>query len=196
MIVYMISMSKDIKYIEIANYTWPLPQDDIPGTFTFPIFGTNDIHGGAFPLKVTNILTNETYGYGGLEYMASYVKTLRKDWGNRFLWLDGGDQFQGAIEGRLSNGSIITDFFDIEGVNATAIGNHEFDFGQPYLYNVYKRLIFLIWLLIFIILYLMPLTFYLMSNLTKLLKLEISNWELLVSVLSKLLSPQQEILQV
>jgi 5'-nucleotidase len=121
--------------LNISNYTYPTPRSDIDGSYRIAIFGTNDLHGAAFPLEITHPLTNLTYKYGGLEYLASYVKILREEWQERFLWLDGGDQFQGAIESKISNGSIITDFFNEMKVNASAIGNHEWDYGQSFLYN-------------------------------------------------------------
>lgn len=117
--------------IEITDYVYPTA-DENDGLYRVAIFGTNDIHGGAFPLDITHPVTKEVYKYGGLEYLASYVKILREEWQERFLWLDGGDQFQGAIESKISNGTIITDFFNTMKVTASAIGNHEWDYGQKY----------------------------------------------------------------
>lgn len=119
--------------LNISNYTYPTPRNDIDGSYRIAIFGTNDLHGAAFPLEITHPITNTTYKYGGLEYLAAYIKILREEWQERFLWLDGGDQFQGAIESKLSNGSIITDFFNHMKVDGSAIGNHEWDNGQAYL---------------------------------------------------------------
>ncbi len=121
--------------LNISDYSYPQPQIDDPSTYRIAIFGTNDIHGSAFPLEITHPLTNSTYKYGGLEYLATYVRILRDEWKERFVWLDGGDQFQGAIESKISNGSIITDFFNAIKLNGSAIGNHEWDYGQPYLYK-------------------------------------------------------------
>jgi 5'-nucleotidase len=121
--------------LNISDYSYPTPRSDIDGSYRIALFGTNDIHGSAFPLEITHPLTNATFKYGGLEYLASYVRILREEWKERFVWLDGGDQFQGAIESKISNGSIITDFFNALQVNASAIGNHEWDYGQPYLYT-------------------------------------------------------------
>lgn len=122
------------KILNISDYNYPLPlQLSTDSEYKIAIFGTNDIHGSVFPMNITNSLTNETYGYGGLQYLSPYINTLRKDWGDRLLWLDGGDQFQGKIESKISNGSIITDFFNIISINASAIGNHEWDYNQQYL---------------------------------------------------------------
>lgn len=51
------------------------------------------------------------------------------------LYLDGGDQFQGGIESSMhvSKGQIMNDFYNTIGVDGSAIGNHEFDFGPDFL---------------------------------------------------------------
>ena len=121
--------------INLSNYTYPTPTDDSDGIYRVAILGTNDIHGAAFPFTFKNPIDNSTFEYGGLQYLASYIKIMRNEWNDRFLWLDGGDQFQGKIESRLSNGSIITEFFNNFMLNGSTIGNHEWDFGQPFLYD-------------------------------------------------------------
>ena len=45
------------------------------------------------------------------------------------------DQFQGAIEGHISKGRIIMDFFNELKMHGSVIGNHEFDFGIDFLYD-------------------------------------------------------------
>ena len=45
--------------------------------------------------------------------MGKYIDLLREEWKERFIWLDAGDQFQGAMENTISNGTIITDFYNI-----------------------------------------------------------------------------------
>lgn len=44
---------------------------------TITIIGTNDIHGAAFPTTLYRSDTNETYSYGGLEYMAGIMKIIK-----------------------------------------------------------------------------------------------------------------------
>lgn len=57
------------------------------------------------------------------------------------LYLDAGDQFQGAIESGplVSRGEILTAFFNEVGLTASAIGNHEFDFGGDFLFNYMRK---------------------------------------------------------
>jgi 5'-nucleotidase len=100
---------------------------------TITIMGTNDIHGAIAPMELKSRETQGVapihYEAGGAAYLASYVKRLRSELGDRLLWLDGGDEFQGTIESNLNHGQAMVKFFNAAGLNAAAIGNHEFDFG-------------------------------------------------------------------
>jgi len=124
--------------INLSDYDYPRPEQGDSNLrssleYTIAILGTNDIHGRALPMNLTNPITKETYLFGGLEYLSYYVKTLKNQWGNRLLWIDSGDQFQGTIENVISNGTIITDFYNIAKVDGSTIGNHEWDFGRSFL---------------------------------------------------------------
>ena len=103
---------------------------------TIAIMYTNDIHGYFFPKK--SKLTKETYEVGGMEYLSSYASILRSEFKN-FIWLDGGDIFQGGFETKLSNGTLMTKYFNYENISASTIGNHEWDFGQNYLKDRLKE---------------------------------------------------------
>ena len=61
------------------------------------ILGTNDFHGGIFPNKFPDS-TYTRFSNGGANYLYSYAKILKEDWGKQLLWLDGGDQFSGTME--------------------------------------------------------------------------------------------------
>ena len=90
--------------------------------------GTNDIHGAVFPNRFQ--APNDTLLFsGGAVNIYSYAKALRKEWQNYFLWLDGGDQFQGTMEVMLSEGNVMKDYYNYVNLSAIAIGNHEFDYG-------------------------------------------------------------------
>ncbi len=107
------------------------PQD--PSLEHIIIFGTNDIHGTIQPVmhrsKEPEGKPYVQYTRGGLAMMAGHVKLLRKRYGNRLLLLDAGDQFQGSIESNLEEGAPMVQYFNAVGLTASAIGNHEFDFG-------------------------------------------------------------------
>lgn len=125
--------------INISDYNYPLPENDAQQKeglkYTIAIFATSDIHGSALKKESLHPGTNQIYSVGGLEFMSSELNALKEEWGNRLLWLDAGDQFQGGLETKISNGSIITDFFNAKHLDGTAIGNHEFDFGQEFLHE-------------------------------------------------------------
>jgi len=130
---YFFTANCQDKIIDLNDYQYPLPEQEGSDNYTIAIVGTNDIHGAAFPKQLINPFTKEKFLYGGLEYMSSYIKVIREDFKDRLLWLDGGDQFQGTIENFLSQGEIITDFYNAANLNASVIGNHEFDFGREFL---------------------------------------------------------------
>ena len=118
--------------IDISNYEYPKPIDT-EDEYNIAIFSTNDIHGAYFPSLVNLSSSNLTYYSGGLQYMGKYIDLLREEWKERFIWLDAGDQFQGAMENTISNGTIITDFYNIMNLTAATLGNHEWDFGREFL---------------------------------------------------------------
>jgi len=112
---------------DLTDYKYPT-QDTSGNIIRVAIMGTNDLHGEIFP-NVFKSIDGSTLSAGGGTNMYSYIKALRKDWGDYFLWFDGGDQFQGTMEVMLSEGGIMRDFYNYAKVNAIAIGNHEFDYG-------------------------------------------------------------------
>ena len=111
---------------------------DDPDIYYIPIMHTNDIHGSFYPKKVL-LPDNELYTIGGLEYMGKYASIMAEEWGERFLYFDTGDQFQGGIEGFISNGNIMMDFFNKLKVEKSVIGNHEFDYGILFLKEYMER---------------------------------------------------------
>jgi 5'-nucleotidase len=63
------------------------------------------------------------------EGLASVIHDLRKKYGSRMVYLDAGDQFQGSLEGNISKGKAVVEFFNLIGLDAAAMGNHELDYG-------------------------------------------------------------------
>ena len=113
--------------INMSDYNYPSPSIT-NNIINVAIMSTSDIHGAVFP----NIFPspNDTLLYsGGAINMYSYVKALRKEWKDYFLWLDGGDQFQGTMEVMLSEGDVMKDFYNYVNLSGIAIGNHEWDYG-------------------------------------------------------------------
>lgn len=125
--------------INISDYEYPLPPLENDNIQHIAILGTNDIHGAFFPQYINDTSVNISYSYGGMEILGKYISIMRNEWKDKFLWLDGGDIFQGGLETKQSNGDIMTDFFNIMGVNASTIGNHEWDFGQNFIKRQMNR---------------------------------------------------------
>jgi 5'-nucleotidase / UDP-sugar diphosphatase len=105
--------------------------------YTFSILHFNDVHGGIEPTRATYISPDFPPMTGN---MAS-IKTILDDFDyyigtDTYILVDAGDFFQGTPIGNLSYGSSIIDIFNMLGVDAVTMGNHEFDFG----YDVVKRL--------------------------------------------------------
>ena len=99
------------------------------------IVGTNDIHGVLAPLQLKTRenpgVASVEYEAGGASVLSSYLKILSKEWGDRLIWLDAGDEFQGSIESNATKGAAMVRFFNSNHLTAAAVGNHEFDFTLP-----------------------------------------------------------------
>ena len=129
-----LKINKSSDHINISDYDYPSP-NETDEFYTIAIVGTSDIHGAALKKNIYHPGTNQNYTIGGIDIMASQIDALKDEWKEKLLWLDGGDQFQGGMETKLSNGTIITDFLNEEKLGAAAVGNHEFDFGLDFLTN-------------------------------------------------------------
>jgi len=85
----------------------------------------NDLHGQVLPRR-----SSDGSEHGGFRGLAALVEGERARSGaERVLLLDAGDWFQGTPEGNIPRGRAIVELMNAIGVDAAAIGNHEFDFG-------------------------------------------------------------------
>src|SRR5205085_11207116 len=90
--------------------------------------GTNDVHGALEPRPDANGVLR-----GGLAYVASAIKRAEAECAPPqciALLPDGGDEFQGTPASNFAYGRPIVDVFNKLGYAASALGNHEFDWGQ------------------------------------------------------------------
>jgi 5'-nucleotidase len=85
------------------------------GADWLPIFATTDRHGH---LEAKD-------GHGGAALLGGYLANLP----GPFLLVDGGDLFQGTMVSNLSEGQAVVRAMNALGYTASAVGNHEFDFG-------------------------------------------------------------------
>jgi 5'-nucleotidase len=91
------------------------------------IVGTNDFHGYLRPVEAD--FHGQKLLRGGAEWFAGYVRILERKFGDRLVMLDGGDLFQGTMESNASLGKPVVRFYNMLPYRATAVGNHEFDYG-------------------------------------------------------------------
>jgi 2',3'-cyclic-nucleotide 2'-phosphodiesterase (5'-nucleotidase family) len=90
------------------------------------VIALNDFHGALEPLTPT-WAGGDTIG--GAATLAAYMESIEKRYGDAVLTIDGGDQMQGTVVSNLTGGRASIDVLNALGVDAAAIGNHEFDWG-------------------------------------------------------------------
>jgi len=87
------------------------------------VFGIADFHGQLRPGEV------DGRPIGGAEWIASYLGAVRKANPGGVLAVDTGDSFTGPLVATHKEGAAIIEYFNQIGIDAMALGNHEFDFG-------------------------------------------------------------------
>lgn len=88
------------------------------------VVATNDFHGGLQP-TTPSWARGDTIG--GAANLAAYVRAVEARYPDATLWLDGGDVMQGTLISNLTAGRSTVDVLQSAGLDAAAIGNHEFD---------------------------------------------------------------------
>ena len=99
------------------------------------IYHTSDIHGYILPHAAKWYKANPKRKIGGFVALAAIVEQETEP----YLLLDSGDFFQGAPEGTLSKGQSVVTLMNALGYAASAIGNHEYDFGEANLIALAKK---------------------------------------------------------
>ena len=93
------------------------------------ILATNDFHGALEPRRDSRGVLR-----GGAAVLASEIAKARAECQTalacRSILLDGGDQFQGTPASNMGYGRPVVTLFNRLGRVASALGNHEFDWGQ------------------------------------------------------------------
>jgi 2',3'-cyclic-nucleotide 2'-phosphodiesterase (5'-nucleotidase family) len=92
------------------------------------IIATNDFHGA---LEARPDATGRLRG--GAAYLATAIRNARAGCAPpacESIQLDGGDEFQGTPASNLAFGRPVVSIFNALGLAASALGNHEFDWGQ------------------------------------------------------------------
>ncbi|KAJ3053075.1 hypothetical protein HK097_005109 [Rhizophlyctis rosea] len=111
------------------------------------ILHTNDIHShldqftsSGTDCRQSNIDTNTCYG--GIARIKRTVDDIRANTTTDTLLFDAGDQFQGTLFFNVFGGSKVAEFMNSVKYDVMAIGNHEFDNGEEYLYEFLSNLTF------------------------------------------------------
>jgi 2',3'-cyclic-nucleotide 2'-phosphodiesterase/3'-nucleotidase len=97
------------------------------GPVSLSILSTGDFHGALD--ESTNKDQESGRILGGGAVLASTVRQERQRNPDGTLLLDAGDIVQGSAVSNLTKGRASVDFFNTLGVDAAALGNHEFDWG-------------------------------------------------------------------
>jgi len=101
------------------------------------IIGINDTHGALLAIPPPRwALAHTKSDIGGADWFAGWVNAIRADYrekGDEVLIVDAGDEFQGTLISNEFRGKSVVDVYNAIGVTASAVGNHEFDFGMPVL---------------------------------------------------------------
>jgi len=97
-----------------------------PGTRFLRIIATNDFHGALEPRPDAAGVRR-----GGAAYVATALDRARKECAPacETILLDAGDLFQGTPASNLSYGRPVVEYYNRMGYAASALGNHEFDWG-------------------------------------------------------------------
>ena len=112
--------------LALALVVIPIPQraeSKALSTVEVQILGLNETHGQLVPLSSGGTQL------GGAAALATYLEQEEAENPNTLI-IDSGDFMQGPAISSFSEGECTVDVFNEIGVDAVAVGNHEFDWGQ------------------------------------------------------------------
>ncbi|WP_299018508.1 bifunctional metallophosphatase/5'-nucleotidase [uncultured Photobacterium sp.] len=104
-------------------------------TFTLTVAHINDTHSNFDPVKSSfkadeTLVYNEFGGFPRLQTMADEYKQAAQTENDSFLFLHGGDAWQGSAYFKLNEGAMNAELLSQMGLDAMALGNHEFDLNN------------------------------------------------------------------
>ena len=91
---------------------------------TVDLYAINDLHG-----KFSDTDSDE-----GVDELTAYLKKAYAS-DDHYITLSSGDMWQGGSESNLTKGLIITEWLNHIGAVSMTLGNHEYDWGEEYIYN-------------------------------------------------------------
>ena len=101
------------------------------------ILHTNDTHSQIFPIT-SQLPDTMKAGRGGFLRRIAMLKEERAK-NPDLLYFDSGDFFQGSAYFTLFKGDVEVGLMNQMGIDASTIGNHEFDFGLENMARVFKK---------------------------------------------------------
>ncbi len=90
------------------------------------VFATHDFHGA---LRPTTYSWSDGRPVGGATGLERVIEEAGVECSCPTLWVDGGDQMQGTLESNLAWGLPVVEAFNLLGLDAAAVGNHDLDWG-------------------------------------------------------------------
>jgi 2',3'-cyclic-nucleotide 2'-phosphodiesterase (5'-nucleotidase family) len=122
-----------LKSEDYFTKNWTLVTSVAPTSVVMPtgpklrVIGTNDLHG-----QLEASQDPKGIWRGGVAHTASVIRKAESECTGdcHYILLDGGDLFQGTPISNLSYGRPVMDYYNRMGYTASAVGNHEFDWGQ------------------------------------------------------------------
>lgn len=136
----MLGLGSIVAPIILGACTVQQPQPNLVGQdIRLTFIHTSDIHSRLYPYNMVPNTFDRQDGlvnapYGGIARIATLAKRIRAS-SNRSLWLDSGDCFQGAPVFNLFRGEAEMRALSLAGMDAAAVGNHEFDLGARNLFD-------------------------------------------------------------
>jgi 2',3'-cyclic-nucleotide 2'-phosphodiesterase (5'-nucleotidase family) len=94
------------------------------------LYNWNDFHGA--------VEFNTNNKELGISRIAGYA-TMQRDRNPNSIFLSSGDMWQGSADSNITRGRLVVDAMNMIGFSAMAIGNHEFDWTDEYLYINQQR---------------------------------------------------------
>ncbi|MEZ4650219.1 MAG: 5'-nucleotidase C-terminal domain-containing protein [Candidatus Eisenbacteria bacterium] len=105
------------------------PREALDREVTITLLQTTDFHGAL----ESDARDRDGRRIGGADFLSAWIDKERSTNPNGTLVLDSGDVYQGTALSNLTDGRATIDYMNEVGFDASAVGNHEFDFGMDLL---------------------------------------------------------------
>lgn len=119
-----------------------IPLAGFSSTAEFIIFHTSDIHGAISSHPDPTAKEEPKPMMGGFAVLKKLMDDYKSDPANagaRIMYIDSGDFFQGTPVVDRTKGAVMIDMMNLVGLDATTLGNHEFDYSYANLAEQFQR---------------------------------------------------------